>query len=484
MSDRLFRLVLFFSHVASQLALEFECTSGNILQLGGEKCLTCMDKWSVKGLNFHGIECSSQVSGISEGLLVSASRKAEEVEKFINRLAGIKAVLKPYLAVRNTTVTILEQVETVQRVYPALGIKNASQCKELTEVSKALFCDIPPCVHGKVSKNTCECICDPGWSGNDCSCNTPCVNGNVTGSSKVNSCDCACNSDLWTGDACDEPEPPSCKSLCVHGNVVLGDNNSCQCQCRNSTLYTGLQCDKEVPCDTDCDHGTVVGSKILGTCGCHCDEGWIGEKCDKQEDCHFCDNDGTPQESLGKHCTCLCKDGWTGEYCHLRAVTLTPTTQTSTFISMKWTEIEYNEDKDMTPMLPIIVAAAVAVLVLCAFSILTYFVVKNYSTLRQRIPILRVQANNPGYDEGNQVDVERNEIQNLQEQAAPNNDLLDTNHVETRRNNPVPNRPVSLQADFEEGFPNVISSLSSPRTTSRPGIVLDKPWHTLRSSNI
>ncbi|XP_059906514.1 tenascin-like isoform X6 [Gadus macrocephalus] len=178
--------------------------------------------------------------------------------------------------------------------------------------------------HGNYSTESCGCVCEPGWSGANCS-EASCPNA-CHGQGRCLDGRCHCFPG-FSGDDCRRQAcPRDCgeSGACVDGRCVCnpgfqGDDCS-QTVCLNSCLgrgrcedgdcvceepWGGLDC-SEHTCPSDCyDRGRCVN----GTC--YCDEGYAGAECGQRlcpQGCHgngFCGADGR----------CVCGAGYGGEDC-------------------------------------------------------------------------------------------------------------------------------------------------------------------------
>uniref|UniRef100_UPI00398F033B tenascin-like isoform X7 n=1 Tax=Pristiophorus japonicus TaxID=55135 RepID=UPI00398F033B len=147
--------------------------------------------------------------------------------------------------------------------------------------------------HGNYSTDTCGCLCNPGWKGINCTepdcpenCNKRgmCINGK-----------CLCE-EGFTGEDC------SFEVTCLNDCSDQGRCINGVCQCFIS--YTGEDCSQEL-CRIDCG--------VYGTCAdgvCICDEGYTGEDCRIK----LCPNNCSSQ-GICVNGQCVCDAGLTGQDC-------------------------------------------------------------------------------------------------------------------------------------------------------------------------
>ncbi|XP_052776099.1 neurogenic locus notch homolog protein 3-like isoform X2 [Mya arenaria] len=149
------------------------------------------------------------------------------------------------------------------------------------------------------------------------------------------------DNDIHKGDeGHDHSAYPIMPTFYTCGNYTCPEKATCRqegffvyCDCPPDK--TGPKCEIDNPCSEQTDD-CPVGMKCYGPCNpnvfCegamgipHCTtclEGWIGDKCDQDEnECtaypDICENGGVCQNSIG-HFECLCTLGWTGDYCELQ----------------------------------------------------------------------------------------------------------------------------------------------------------------------
>lgn len=145
---------------------------------------------------------------------------------------------------------------------------------------------------GNYSTETCSCICEPGWTGPNCSesecpghCHNrgKCVNGKCICDEGFTGVDC---SELTCPDDCND------QGRCVNGICVCFEG------------YGGEDCSQEI-CPVECSE---FGKCVNGQCVC--DEGFTGEDCSEPRCSNNCNNRGRCVED-----ECVCDEGFTGDDC-------------------------------------------------------------------------------------------------------------------------------------------------------------------------
>ncbi|XP_078498121.1 tenascin isoform X2 [Lissotriton helveticus] len=145
---------------------------------------------------------------------------------------------------------------------------------------------------GNYSTETCSCICEPGWTGPNCSesecpghCHNrgKCVNGKCICDEGFTGVDC---SELTCPDDCND------QGRCVNGICVCFEG------------YGGEDCNQEI-CPVECSE---FGKCVNGQCVC--DEGFTGEDCSESRCPNNCNNRGRCVED-----ECVCDEGFTGDDC-------------------------------------------------------------------------------------------------------------------------------------------------------------------------
>ncbi|XP_020509514.2 tenascin isoform X5 [Labrus bergylta] len=177
--------------------------------------------------------------------------------------------------------------------------------------------------HGNYSSESCGCVCEPGWTGPNCTepeCPDNCQN---RGRCSDGKCECFKG---FGGDDCalqvctvDCGEHGQCVGgVCVCSDGYLG-NDCSQTECLNNCRgrgrcedgecvceepWTGSDC-AELICPKDCyDRGRCVN----GTC--YCDDGFAGEDCGERTCPHDCNGNGFCVDGR-----CVCIAGFSGDDC-------------------------------------------------------------------------------------------------------------------------------------------------------------------------
>lgn len=181
-------------------------------------------------------------------------------------------------------------------------------------------------------RDTAICICDKGWSGEDCSvimlephaqadgddCPGNCSSHGVCyrGSSVTRS-RCYCDQG-YTGMDCSRLRselmicPNNCSGfgICTAGYSARMGALVAECQCDSS--HGGVDCSKTVGgnhCPNNCfGHGECLAD------GCHCDGGWMGNDCSMVA-IATCPNNCSSRGRCARDGTCVCMQGFEGEDC-------------------------------------------------------------------------------------------------------------------------------------------------------------------------
>ena len=245
--------------------------------------------------------------------------------------------------------------------YEGAHCGKASQCiRGDGTITGTMKCDVN---HGVLTGVTgsCDCSCNDGWTGKDCSTAKACISGygnkagtiacaatgmvsGFTASGPAGSgCECNCN-DGFEGADC------SVRSQCVSGDAgvagtikcsmrhgsISGTTGSCVCSCSDG--YEGEDCSKASKCigtgagsgklgfdavaakdgtlPCDLSKGDIEGT--TGVCNCRCHTGYEGDACIEAKACTRGDGvtpgtvkchstQGTPTGTTGT-CACDCTD--------------------------------------------------------------------------------------------------------------------------------------------------------------------------------
>lgn len=119
--------------------------------------------------------------------------------------------------------------------------------------------------------------------------------------------------------------PGECSGGCDTTNSYC-DCGSKTCNCRAG--FAGPTCEIDLCKDADCgEHGACAmrylgGALPVSQNKCVCEEGWQGEKCDKNPCVQLgldCSGRGTCLALSDTQATCVCPDGYFGPYCEIRS---------------------------------------------------------------------------------------------------------------------------------------------------------------------
>ncbi|XP_070557587.1 stabilin-2-like isoform X3 [Ptychodera flava] len=167
----------------------------------------------------------------------------------------------------------------------------------------------------------CE-LCAPGFLGDDCSRECPCVNGSCVTSSSSNVI-CVCN-DGWIGPRCDIQVTDSvvdCPQPCDVNAFCVAVGTEPECMCKNGFRGDGQTCIEEDLC-ADNNGGCSEFASCMNIAGrpvCRCDDGYTGDGvyCGAIDPCD--DNNGGCHEHAECVQTgvnmrvCNCLDGYQGD---------------------------------------------------------------------------------------------------------------------------------------------------------------------------
>ncbi|XP_057675356.1 tenascin-like isoform X1 [Corythoichthys intestinalis] len=161
-------------------------------------------------------------------------------------------------------------------------------------------------VHGKYSKETCGCTCEPGWKGANCTqldCPEGFLGGDCSGRVCPEDCrdhgrcesgKCICE-EPWTGSDCSELV---CLKDCFGRGLCV--NGTCHCE----PGFSGEDCGM-LACPDDC-HGN--GLCIDGRCACAA--GYGGDDCSRLTCLNDCNARGACFNGM-----CVCDAGYQGDDC-------------------------------------------------------------------------------------------------------------------------------------------------------------------------
>ncbi|XP_053709923.1 tenascin-like isoform X1 [Synchiropus splendidus] len=177
--------------------------------------------------------------------------------------------------------------------------------------------------HGNFSAETCDCVCDPGWTGSNCT--EPLCPNNCQGRGRCLGGKCECH-EGFSGEDCSQdgcaadcrPSGRCVGGVCVCSDGFFGDDcsqtkclNNCQgrgrcsagsCVCAEP--WSGVDC-SDLACLKDCH---ARGRCVNGTC--HCEAGFTGEDCGERTCPNNCQGNGFCIEGR-----CACIAGFGGEDC-------------------------------------------------------------------------------------------------------------------------------------------------------------------------
>ncbi len=184
------------------------------------------------------------------------------------------------------------------------------------------------CINGKLNGVTCNCECNPGWSGRECqNCGVEekdCLHGSTFNPTK-----CKCEvpeGTYWVGAFAQD-----CKLAqddCKNGGLL--DSNSCKCiECNEG--FKGKLCTE---CDRAQDQCKQGSSLDTTTCTCSVDcptSGIFCEKCPKGKNGEICSGSGQCQKSK-----CVCNKGATGKTCTTKPMKLACAIKTGKVVPFKF----------------------------------------------------------------------------------------------------------------------------------------------------
>ena len=164
----------------------------------------------------------------------------------------------------------------------------------------------------------CNCSCDAGFTGQDCSVDinecesSPCANSGVC-IDDIDRFECIC-SPGFTGETCETDLNECISDPCDNGSTCIDGPDSYNCACADG--FTGFHCDVDIfECASmPCAWGSACLDEVNGY-SCLCDPGFNGTHCEN-DICSsiVCSNHGTPI-GIVNGCICECIPGFDGDYC-------------------------------------------------------------------------------------------------------------------------------------------------------------------------
>lgn len=178
-----------------------------------------------------------------------------------------------------------------------------------------------------------KCHCNPGFEGDHCQLAAPCAKGSTgltcNGHGVCRYGKCFCNPG-WDGD---QGSPtPSCETQpqCTEDCSGHGVCSATGCICLSgftgdscSTVTSALKCQNDCggPAKGECRGGFPVDGKAQAA-QCYCNPGWQGADCTQKTECPTKTNepDEPPCDGHGecKYGKCFCHPGWEGISCSLK----------------------------------------------------------------------------------------------------------------------------------------------------------------------
>ncbi|XP_072919852.1 tenascin-R isoform X2 [Hemitrygon akajei] len=219
---------------------------------------------------------------------------------------------------------LIDRIELLEREVSLLRQQcitgYAAESSVAGEVDYAPLCSS----HGNFSTQTCDCICDVGWTGKGCS--VPLCLTNCSGHGVCVNGDCVCDQG-YTGQDCNDTE---CLRDCSgHGLCVQEE-----CVCEDP--YKGEDC-AQLKCLNACSgHGHCEND----TCLCFMD--YTGEDCNQLRCLNNCSNN-----SQCSHGNCSCQDRFPGADCTADLPTpqgLRFKSVTETAVELQWDPFQFTSD--------------------------------------------------------------------------------------------------------------------------------------------
>jgi len=149
----------------------------------------------------------------------------------------------------------------------------------------------------------------------------PCVEGTCSEGANGNVV-CTCRAG-FDGVTCQNNIDDCLSSPCKNGGTCTDGNNAYGCECTGNALsgqaWGGKDCNTEGACNSGCQQGTdgLIEAFGIVSCGCTCDPGFMGTKCDteidgcvKHAEIVECEN-GKCVDGDADSFACTCDSGWT-----------------------------------------------------------------------------------------------------------------------------------------------------------------------------
>ncbi|XP_071948886.1 uncharacterized protein [Antedon mediterranea] len=220
-------------------------------------------------------------------------------------------------------------------------------CSDL--ILDLVTCADQPCMNGGTCGNVTspqpnmpviECVCAPGYEGDQCSneidycVGNPCVNGQCNSSIVLLIYTCSCFTG-YEGVNCDVNIDECASGPCRNSGTCVDLVNGYACTCVPG--YTGLKCEQDI---NECSSNPCVAgicSDSVNSFTCTCDEGYTGSNCSQDiDECistQPCQNLATCLNTPGNY-SCDCPLGFFGQHCDVDPCFNNPCAQGGTCSAM------------------------------------------------------------------------------------------------------------------------------------------------------
>ena len=211
-----------------------------------------------------------------------------------------------------------------------------SQCDSNYYPSEESVCTECNLECGNRTRNVtaCECVCNLGYSGDQCESylcgpNT-CENGgncSVIGTLAAPNTSCTCLSG-YNGTYCETIVDPCISNSCNNGTCTMINTTNYSCTCHSGyfgsdCLYPD-ECSNTTPCN---NNGNCIRKYSMPYFRCNCTEGITGENCQYNQYCdnrtETCQNGGSCIVYGAEEYNCSCAPDYTGENCETSTSTVT-----------------------------------------------------------------------------------------------------------------------------------------------------------------